>query len=49
VSGLVLEAYPDAVKDAVDETGLPIGRFPVDCPYAADDVLAEVYLPDAAI
>ena len=45
--GLVLEAYPDAVKDAVDETGLPIGRFPVDCPYTADDVLAEAYLPDA--
>jgi hypothetical protein len=49
VPGLVLEAYPDAVKDAVDETGLPIGRFPQDCPYAADDVLAESYLPDPAI
>ena len=49
VPGLVLEAYPDAVKDAVDETGLPIGRFPQDCPYAADDVLAERYLPDPAI
>ena len=47
VPGLVLEAYPDAVKDAVDETGLPVGRFPVDCPYTADDVLAEAYLPDA--
>ena len=49
VPGLVLDAYPDAVKDAVDETGLPAGRFPQDCPYAADDVLAESYLPDAAI
>jgi Domain of unknown function DUF29 len=49
VPGLVLEAYPDAVKDAVDESGLPIGRFPQDCPYAADDVLAESYLPDPAI
>ncbi len=49
VPGLVLEAYPDAVKDAVDETGLPDGRFPQDCPYAADDVLGESYLPDAAI
>ena len=49
VPGLVLEAYPDAIKDAVDETGLPLGRFPVDCPYAADDVLAEDYLPDAPI
>ena len=49
VPGLVLEAYPDAVKDAVDETGLPIDRFPRESPYAADDVLAESYLPDPAI
>ena len=49
VPGLGLEAYPDAVKDAVDDTGLPIGRFPVDCPYAADDVLAEAYVPDAEL
>jgi Domain of unknown function DUF29 len=49
VPELMLEAYPDAVKDAVDETGLPQDRFPMDCPYAADDVLAEGYLPDAAI
>jgi hypothetical protein len=41
------EAYPDAVKDAVDETGLPRDRFPADCPYPPDDVLAEEYLPDA--
>ena len=49
VPGLVLEAYPDAVEDAVYETRLPIGRFPVDCPYAADDVLANTYLPDTGI
>jgi hypothetical protein len=49
VPGLVLEAYPDAVKDAVDETGLPIDRFPIDCPYDAEDVLAEAYLPDTGI
>ena len=46
--GLVLEAYPDAVKDAVDETGLPIDSFPQESPYAAD-VLAESYLPDPVI
>ena len=44
---LMDEAYPDAVKDAVDETGLPRDRFPADCPYPPDDVLAEEYLPDA--
>jgi hypothetical protein len=45
-AALIREAYPDAVKDAVDETGLPSDRFPVDCPYAPDDVLAEAYFPD---
>jgi hypothetical protein len=43
------EAYPDALKDAVDESGLPAERFPVDCPYLPDDVLAEDYLPDATL
>jgi hypothetical protein len=47
VPELIHEAYPDAIKDAVDETGLPRERFPADCPYAPDDVLAEEYLPDA--
>jgi hypothetical protein len=45
---LMDDAYPDAIKDAVDETGLPRNRFPADCPYPPDDVLAEEYLPDAA-
>lgn len=48
VPQLMLEAYADAIKDAVDETGLPADRFPPDCPYAPDDVLAEAYLPDAS-
>ena len=26
------DAYPDAVKDAVDETGLPRDRFPATAP-----------------
>jgi hypothetical protein len=46
---LMREAYPDAIKDAVDETGLPAARFPADCPYAADEVLAEGFLPDAVL
>jgi hypothetical protein len=48
VPELIGEAYPDATKDAADETGLPLDRFPVDCPYALDDVLAEDHLPDAS-
>jgi hypothetical protein len=46
VPAIMADAYGDAVKDAVDETGLPSDRFPVDRPYAPDDVLAEDYLPD---
>jgi hypothetical protein len=46
VPELVREAFPDAVKDAVDETGLPPDKFPAACPYAPDDVLREEYLPD---
>jgi hypothetical protein len=48
VPELVREAYPDAVKDAVDETGLPAEHFPSSCPYAADDVLDEDHLPEAS-
>ena len=45
VPGLMREAYADAVKDAIDETGLPPTVFPSACPYAPDDVLDEDYLP----
>ena len=49
VPSMMLDAYRDAVKDAVDETGLPSDRFPADRPYATEDVLAEDYLPDASL
>jgi Domain of unknown function DUF29 len=49
VSGLMQEAYADAVKDAVDESGLPADRFPSDCPFTRADALAEDYLPDASL
>jgi hypothetical protein len=45
VPGMLPEAYADAIKDALDETGLPAGAFPSRCPYAADDVLDEDHLP----
>lgn len=48
VSALMVDAYADAIKDAVDETGLGADRFPARCPYAPDDVLSEDYLPDAS-
>jgi hypothetical protein len=46
VSLMMLDAYRDAVKDAVDETGLLEDRFPAECPYPPDDVLAEDHFPD---
>ena len=48
VPELMRAVYSEAVKDAVDETGLPLDRFPVECPYAPEEVLAEDHLPDAS-
>ena len=42
----IRQAYADAVKDAVDETGLSAERFPSVCPYTPDAVLDEDSLPD---
>ena len=46
VPALMRQSYPEAIEDAVDETGLPSDRFPPDCPYAPNQVLAEDYLPE---
>jgi len=40
VEELLLKAYPRAVKAAAIETGLPVGRFPVEPPLTAADALA---------
>lgn len=45
VPDLIGEAYGDAVKDAIDETGLRADIFASTCPYGADQVLDEDYLP----
>ena len=46
VPALMRQSYPDAIKDAVDETGLQSDRFPLDCPYTPSVVLSEDYLPE---
>ncbi len=33
------QCYQDAIEQASDETGLPIGTFPIDCPYVIEEVL----------
>jgi hypothetical protein len=48
VPDLIRDAYSDAVKDAVDETGPPAKNFPSVCPYAPAAVLDEDHLPDAS-
>lgn len=40
------EAYPDAVRDAVSETGLRPQTFAADCPFTVEQILDPDYLPD---
>ena len=40
------KTYEQARKRATEETGLDISVFPVECPYAAEQVLDEIFLPE---
>ena len=40
------KAFPKAVNDATDETGVPKGTFPDTCPFSADQVLDEEFFPE---
>jgi hypothetical protein len=46
IAELIEAAYPDALTDAVDETGLRPQIFPVACPFAPDQVLNSGYFPE---
>lgn len=39
------ECYQDALKIAMDNTGLPRERFPSACPYTVEDALDEDFFP----
>jgi hypothetical protein len=41
----LLDVYPDAVKRASAETGIPIRQFPSECPFTFDQVLEDEFLP----
>jgi hypothetical protein len=43
---LIDEAYPDALADALDETGLPRQNFPPDSPFTVAQVLDAAYVPE---
>jgi len=38
--------YPQARREAAQETGLPLTSFPAQCPFALADVLGEDYWPE---
>jgi hypothetical protein len=38
--------YPQARREAAQETGLPLASFPEQCPFALTEVLAEDYWPE---
>jgi hypothetical protein len=42
---LIVEAYVEAVFDALDETELPRSTFPKSCPYDANELRDDVYFP----
>jgi hypothetical protein len=43
---ILAEVYPEAVERAAADTGLPLDRFPAECPYTVDQLLV-VELPEA--
>lgn len=44
---IIAERYDTARRNAAAETGLPLARFPADCPFVVDEILAEEWLPAA--
>jgi hypothetical protein len=47
VPAIIAERYEMARRNAAAETGLPLAKFPTDCPFAVAKVLAEEWLPAA--
>ncbi len=40
------EAHHHAIKEASAETGIPVKRFPAECPFTFDQVLEDEFLPE---
>jgi len=49
VGEAMLKVYPQAIKDAADETGLPVNEFPDGNPFTQAEILDEDFLPVAVI
>jgi DNA primase len=46
LSQLLLQAYRDAVAEAVAQTNLPKRTFPIDCPWTFNQMMAEDFWPE---
>jgi hypothetical protein len=46
VTALIRQAYPEALADALDETGLRPQTFPAECVFSIEQILDPDYLPD---
>ncbi|OQW95242.1 MAG: hypothetical protein BWK79_03070 [Beggiatoa sp. IS2] len=46
VQDAIVNAYPDALEIAIDETGLPQSTFPESCSYTAEQLLDKTFYPD---
>lgn len=42
----ILEAYPDALEIANDETGLSVSAFPERCPYSIEQMFDKTFYPE---
>jgi predicted DNA-binding ribbon-helix-helix protein len=49
VEETVFKVYPQAIKDAADETGLPVNELPSGNPFTQAEILDEDFLPVAVI
>jgi hypothetical protein len=45
IRGFIVDEYPVARLDAIDETGLLETSFPADCPYAVEQVIDQAFWP----
>ena len=46
IAELIDAAYPEALTDALDETGLRPQTFPTACPFTPDQILDPGYVPE---
>ena len=46
VTDALAKVYPNALKTAISETGLPTRTFPGECPFSADQALDLAFLPE---